>query len=92
MTAFYMFRLMGKTFYGPSHVDPAVEPKIHESPRTMTVPLILLAGLSIVAGAILGLPFGDSTISHWLEPVFPRRGGLLGRQPGVPASSASTAS
>jgi len=70
MTAFYMFRLMGKTFYGESHVDPAVEPHIHESPRSMTVPLILLAGLSIVAGAILGLPFGDSTISRWLEPVF----------------------
>ncbi len=70
MTAFYMFRLMGKTFYGESHVDPAVEPHVHESPRSMTVPLILLAGLSIVAGAILGLPFGDSTISQWLEPVF----------------------
>ena len=34
MTAFYMWRLMGKTFYGKSHVDPAVEPKIHESPRS----------------------------------------------------------
>ena len=34
MTAFYMFRLMGKTFYGESHVDPHVEPKIHESPRS----------------------------------------------------------
>ena len=33
MTAFYMWRLMGKTFYGESHVDPHVEPKIHESPR-----------------------------------------------------------
>ena len=43
LTAFYMFRLMGKTFYGPSHVDPAVEPTIHESPPAMTVPLILLA-------------------------------------------------
>ena len=61
MTAFYMFRLMGKTFYGESHVDPAVEPKIHESPRSMTVPLILLAGLSVARrAAILGLPFGDS--------------------------------
>ena len=39
LTAFYMFRLMGKTFYGPSHVDPAVEPQVHESPRSMTVPL-----------------------------------------------------
>ena len=32
MTAFYMWRLMGKTFYGESRVDPHVEPKIHESP------------------------------------------------------------
>ena len=55
MTAFYMFRLMGKTFYGPSHVDPEVEPKIHESPRTMTVPLILLAIPSIFIGLLLGL-------------------------------------
>jgi glycerol kinase len=60
MTAFYMFRLMGKTFYGDSHVDPAVEPKVHESPRSMTVPLIVLAALSIVAGAILGLTRGSS--------------------------------
>ena len=43
MTGFYMFRLMGKTFYGESHVDPHVEPNIHESPKSMTVPLILLA-------------------------------------------------
>ena len=70
MTAFYMFRLMGKTFYGESHVDPAVEPHVHESPRSMTVPLILLAGPSLVAGAILGLPLGASTIFQWLEPVF----------------------
>ena len=50
MTGFYMFRLMGKTFYGKSHVDPHVEPKIHESPRSMTVPLILLAIPSIAPG------------------------------------------
>jgi NADH-quinone oxidoreductase subunit L len=70
MTAFYMFRLMGKTFYGDSHVDPAVEPHVHESPPSMTVPLIILAILSVVVGAYLGLPLGDSTIHHWLEPVF----------------------
>ena len=34
MTGFYMFRLMGKTFYGESHVDPHVEPNVHESPWT----------------------------------------------------------
>jgi NADH-quinone oxidoreductase subunit L len=70
MTAFYMWRLMGKTFYGESHVDPHVAPKIHESPRSMTLPLILLAIPSIGIGMFLGLPFGDSRISQWLEPVF----------------------
>jgi NADH-quinone oxidoreductase subunit L len=70
LTAFYMFRLMGKTFYGPSHVDPDVEPKIHESPPAMTIPLILLAIPSIFIGLLLGLPFGNSLISQWLDPVF----------------------
>ncbi len=70
MTAFYMFRLMGKTFYGDSHVDPVVEPHVHESPPSMTGPLVILAVLSVVAGAVLGLPLGDSTIHQWLEPVF----------------------
>src|SRR4051794_11951432 len=70
MTAFYMWRLMGKTFYGESHVDPHVEPKIHESPWQMTVPLILLAIPSIFLGMFLGLPLGDSRIAGWLEPVF----------------------
>jgi NADH-quinone oxidoreductase subunit L len=70
LTAFYMFRLMAKTFWGTSRVDPHVEPKIHESPPTMTVPLILLAIPSALIGMYLGLPLGDSTIHHWLEPIF----------------------
>ncbi len=70
MTAFYMWRLMGKTFYGESHVDPHVEPRIHESPRSMTLPLILLAIPSVFIGMFLGLPLGDSRISQWLDPVF----------------------
>jgi NADH-quinone oxidoreductase subunit L len=70
MTAFYMWRLMGKTFYGESRVDPAVEPKVHESAWQMTLPLILLAIPSMLLGMALGLPLGDSTIKHWLEPIF----------------------
>jgi NADH-quinone oxidoreductase subunit L len=70
MTGFYMFRLMGKTFYGTSHVDPAVEPHVHESPRSMTVPLLLLAVPTLLLGLFLGLPLGSSTILHWLEPIF----------------------
>src|SRR6476659_2325256 len=70
MTGLYMFRLMGKTFYGESHVDPEVEPTIHESPRSMVVPLVLLAIPSIFLGMALGLPFGAGLIQQWLEPVF----------------------
>jgi NADH-quinone oxidoreductase subunit L len=81
MTAFYMFRLMGKTFYGKSHVDPAVEPRIHESPWTMTLPLILLAIASALLGLVVGLPFGNSVISNWLKPVFEPYDAILGRSP-----------
>ena len=70
LTGFYMFRLMGKTFYGKSHVDPEVEPKIHESPRSMTVPLLLLALPTIFLGLLIGTPLGDSVIFNWLEPIF----------------------
>jgi NADH-quinone oxidoreductase subunit L len=70
MTGFYMFRLMGKTFYGRSRVDPAVEPKVHESPRSMVVPLVLLAIPTALLGLAIGTPLGDSTIKHWLEPIF----------------------
>jgi NADH-quinone oxidoreductase subunit L len=70
LTGFYMFRLMGLTFYGRSRVDPAVEPKVHESPPSMTVPLLLLAIPTVLLGLVVGLPLGDSTIMHWLEPIF----------------------
>ncbi len=89
MTAFYMWRLMGKTFYGPSHVDPAVEPKIHESPWPMTVPLVLLAIPSVLLGIfltwpgpplgpMLGLPVQPGLLSTWLEPVFAASNVYLG--------------
>src|SRR5438128_8405789 len=48
MTAFYMFRLLFMTFFGESRVDHHTEQHIHESPRSMTVPLIILAIGSIV--------------------------------------------
>ncbi|MEO6350763.1 MAG: NADH-quinone oxidoreductase subunit L [Candidatus Limnocylindrales bacterium] len=81
MTGFYMFRLMGKTFYGESHVDPHVEPKIHESPGSMTVPLILLAIPSALLGLFLGggIFFGQKTVlATWLEPTFERASENLG--------------
>ncbi len=75
MTAFYMWRLMGKTFYGESRVDPEVEPKIHESAWTMTLPLVLLAIPAAILGVALswgGPPLfsGTGLLAGWLEPVF----------------------
>lgn len=80
MTAFYMFRLMGLTFWGESRVDPHVEPRIHESPPVMTVPLWILAVPSVLLGLALSWPgpplgplFGSEepgALHHWLEPVF----------------------
>ena len=81
MTGFYMFRLMGKTFYGESHVDPEVEPKVHESPRSMTVPLMLLAIPTIFLGLVIGMPLGDSTIFNWLEPIFAPANEIMLLQP-----------
>ncbi len=70
MTAFYVFRLISLTFYGKPRYDEAhVHP--HESSAFMTVPLIILAVLSVVGGFI-GMPhiFAPNFIEHWLEPVF----------------------
>lgn len=70
LTAFYVFRLISLTFYGKPRYDEAhVHP--HESPATMTVPLIILALLSVVGGFI-GIPhvIGTNLIEHFLEPVF----------------------
>ncbi len=67
-TAFYMFRLMGLTFWGKSRVHD--ESHVHESPWTMTVPLIILAVPSIAIGAALGFPFANGILVNGLEPIF----------------------
>ncbi len=70
MTAFYMFRLMGLTFWGTFRGPKEVWDRIHESAPVMTVPLILLAIPSIFLGMYLGLPLGANRISEWLAPIF----------------------
>ncbi len=70
ITAFYMFRLVILTFEGKPRFGHDKHP--HEAPRTMTVPLIVLAFLSVVGGFV-GIPaslFGGNAIEHWLEPIF----------------------
>jgi NADH-quinone oxidoreductase subunit L len=74
MTAFYSFRLIYLTFWGKSRIDHEVEHHVHESPRVMTIPLMILAFFSITIG-LIGMPgaiiphanlFGD-----FLAPLFP---------------------
>ena len=71
LTAFYTFRMIFMTFYGKSRVPADVESHIHESPRLMTAPLIVLATLSIVGGW-LGIPHLFTPFEHFLDPVFTR--------------------
>ncbi|HEY5367542.1 MAG TPA: NADH-quinone oxidoreductase subunit L [Hanamia sp.] len=80
LTAFYMFRLLAMTFIGKFRGTEAQEHHIHESPVTMTLPLIILAVLAAIGGFI-GMPeifvkngnkFGD-----FLSPVFARSKEIL---------------
>ena len=71
ITTFYMFRLMFLTFSNAFRSDEGVKSKVHESPLIMTVPLGVLAILSIIGGfmgvpAILG---GNNNFMHFLAPV-----------------------
>ncbi len=77
LTAFYMFRLVNMTFFGASRVSPEAEHHLHESPRSMTVPLMILAVLSVVGGwigwpAVLG---GGDRFARFLEPVIVHHAG-----------------
>ena len=87
MTAFYMFRLVYLTFWSPSRVDHEVEHHIHESPTSMTGPLVVLAFFSITAG-FLGIPRslgGSNRFEAFLEPVFARETTVAGAERGTPA-------
>jgi NADH-quinone oxidoreductase subunit L len=74
MTAFYMVRLLMLVFYGKFRGTHEQEHHVHESPRTMTVPLMVLGGLSVVGGGIPFVLSGGKALHHWLEPVLPRGG------------------
>ncbi|MGB6431969.1 MAG: NADH-quinone oxidoreductase subunit L [Candidatus Acidiferrales bacterium] len=83
VTAFYMFRLLFLTFSGESRVSPEAEHRIHESPASMTVPLVILALLSIVGG-LVGI---DGRFEKFLDPVVaPPAMGMLTEGPASPAS------
>ncbi|TGB14382.1 NADH-quinone oxidoreductase subunit L [Streptomyces sp. MZ04] len=69
ITAYYMTRVMLLTFFGEKRWQPDAEgnePHPHESPKSMTIPMILLAFGSVFAGGFFSI--GDRFM-HWLEPV-----------------------
>ena len=82
LTAFYMARMMVMTFHGGNRTGEEEARHLHEAPLTMTVPLVLLAALSVFGGWINvpaalhngwvglfgALPMGEG-LHHWLEPV-----------------------
>jgi NADH-quinone oxidoreductase subunit L len=68
MTAFYMFRLMYLTFFTTFRGTEEQEKHLHESPALITFPLIVLAILAAIGGAI-NLP-GSTWLNHYLAPLF----------------------
>ncbi|MFH1435548.1 MAG: NADH-quinone oxidoreductase subunit L, partial [Pseudomonadota bacterium] len=71
MTAFYMFRLYFLTFCGKFRGPTDLADKVHESPWTMTVPLMILGTLAVIGGWV-GAPHVfqiPNYIHHYLEPV-----------------------
>jgi NADH-quinone oxidoreductase subunit L len=75
LTSFYMFRLLFLTFFGKFRGTTEQEHHLHESPASMTLPLIVLAVLSIVGGWI-GIPEvlgGHHVLGHFLAPVLKSR-------------------
>lgn len=72
MTAFYMFRLLFVTFFGEFRGTHEQAHHLHESPITMTLPLMVLAVLSAVGG-LMNVPHvlgGSNWLSHFMEPLF----------------------
>ena len=77
MTAFYMFRLYFLTFYGDFRGTQHQQEHLHESPKSMTIPLMILAVLAALGG-LLGIPTAQLHKLHaYLAPVYDGTGGVF---------------
>ncbi len=101
LTAIYMTRLMVMTFHGANRTGREEARHLHEAPRVMTIPLILLAVLSVVGGwvnvpeevaaSVLGLAGALPTsewLHHWLEPITASAAAIRYEQLGEPGHAA----
>jgi NADH-quinone oxidoreductase subunit L len=84
LTTFYTFRLIFLAFFTGPRMSKEVARHVHESPGVMTLPLIVLALLTVVTGWLLGIrspSAGTTPFARFLAPVFPihegGHGGLL---------------
>ena len=95
LTAFYMFRAFYMTFRGDYRGGAEREHHLHESPRTMTLPLVVLGILSVIGGFV-GFPgqlfhvAGLNLIERFLEPVILPLGGARPTGPRLQRSTART--
>jgi len=82
LTAFYSWRLLYMTFHGTPHADEKVMAHVHESPKVMTIPLMILA-LGAIFGGIIGQDYfvGEGANAFW--------GGTLNALPTHPALAAA---
>ncbi|MEO6328966.1 MAG: NADH-quinone oxidoreductase subunit L [Ginsengibacter sp.] len=80
LTAFYMFRLLAMTFLGKFRGTEEQSHHLHESPSAITIPLIILAFLSI-AGGLVGIPEfmipHEHRLQEFLNPIFAQSNGIL---------------
>ena len=86
LTAFYMFRLLAMTFIGKFRGTPEQEHHLHESPPAITIPLIVLAFLSITGG-LVGIPevfvHDGHKLASFLAPVFAQSTVILAKHEGT---------
>lgn len=82
MTAFYMFRLYAMTFLGNFRGTHEQQHHLHESPKAITIPLIILAILSVIGG-LVGIPeifmHGGHKLEAFLSPVFEQSNKLVAK-------------
>jgi len=84
LTSFYMFRLIFLTFHGKPRYDEH-HVHVHESPKSMLVPLMILALLSIVGGwvAAPALMHGPDYFTNFLAPMFGQGGAAVAEESGA---------
>jgi NADH-quinone oxidoreductase subunit L len=86
-----MFRLIYLTFFGKERMDAKTKSHLHESPKSMTVPLMVLGVLSLVGGFV-GMPhiFGVTNyFEEWLAPVMHQGSGIISHAPASGPGDAS---